>query len=126
MKNGLSSECRECKKARARQSSAELYASSELNDEKRRQRKRDLRLVYVYGITREELDKQIELQESKCYLCGVKPDKLHIDHCHVTNKVRGLLCGNCNRGLGMFMDNVAVMEKAIAYIQTNGVWISPC
>jgi hypothetical protein len=40
----------------------------------------------------------------------------HVDHCHKTNKRRGLLCHKCNVGLGMVQDSVEHLEKLIAYL----------
>lgn len=41
---------------------------------------------------------------------------LEVDHCHQTNQVRGLLCGPCNRALGLLKDNIGNLERAIAYL----------
>ena len=42
---------------------------------------------------------------------------LNVDHCHETGKIRGLLCHNCNRALGLFKDNVEFLERAILYLK---------
>lgn len=56
-------------------------------------------------------------QDYKCQICSKTPvRKLNVDHCHTTGKVRGLLCGNCNRGLGLFFDNPDLMLSAIKYV----------
>lgn len=65
---------------------------------------------HKYGISKEDIS------YSECLICGSK-DRLHIDHCHTQNKFRGLLCISCNTGLGMFKENVEVMQKAINYIK---------
>jgi len=52
-------------------------------------------------MSREEYDEMDKRQKGKCAICDIKPGPLHrglgVDHCHKTRKIRGLLCGNCNR-----------------------------
>lgn len=73
-----------------------------------------------YNITEEEFNRMHEEQEGKCKICNKKSEKtLNIDHCHTTNKVRGLLCWNCNIGLGYFKDNKQFLINAIKYLD-NG------
>lgn len=70
-----------------------------------------------YGITKEQFEEILAQQEYKCAICFAKPEKrLHIDHCHKTSKVRGLLCGSCNRALGLLKDNTEFLYKAIEYL----------
>lgn len=74
----------------------------------------------VYGITLAEYEQKLKDQGGVCEICG-KPDEVEgrrmaIDHCHDTGKVRGLLCGNCNRGLGNFQDNAELVAKAADYL----------
>ena len=62
------------------------------------------------------------LQNGKCKICD-SPSlkrKLAVDHCHDTGNIRGLLCENCNRGLGVFNDNVSTLTKAIQYLNESG------
>jgi hypothetical protein len=63
----------------------------------------------------------LEMQNHCCLICG-KSEKengkrLSLDHNHSTHQVRGLLCSNCNTGLGGFKDNEELLSKAIAYLQ---------
>jgi hypothetical protein len=55
-----------------------------------------------YGITPEDYDRMLKKQRGRCAICGKPPKKnrLAVDHCHNTNKIRGLLCAACNRTLG--------------------------
>lgn len=76
-----------------------------------------------YGLTEESYEVLLVSQGSKCKICGapanlfVKP--LYIDHCHTTGKVRGLLCSQCNTGLGMFKDNIETLQLAIEYLKES-------
>lgn len=73
-----------------------------------------------YGITSQEFDQMSELQDHKCMICQKtlpnRADK-HVDHDHKTNRTRALLCGTCNRGLGMFQDNPELLTIAAAYLR---------
>lgn len=75
-----------------------------------------IRLKSRYGITLEDYEEMYKKQKGKCAICGIKKDKLNIDHCHNTRKVRGLLCGSCNRGLGLLKDNIEFLNNAIKYL----------
>lgn len=74
-----------------------------------------------YGLTEQDYLDLLEKQMSLCGICGTPfGDGIpHIDHCHVTQEVRGLLCGRCNTGLGQFLDNPEILQQAIDYV-TNG------
>jgi hypothetical protein len=81
-----------------------------------------------YGITDADLTKKKAEQDNKCFLCGSEgfligknnhSEKLVVDHCHETGRVRKLLCQNCNRGLGLFQDNPELLRKAAEYVETH-------
>jgi hypothetical protein len=75
--------------------------------------------IKKYGITVEHYDKLLAEQDEACAICSVGFDRApHIDHDHATNKVRALLCFNCNAGIGQFGDNIETMKKAIAYLES--------
>lgn len=77
-----------------------------------------------YGITTIDYTKLLKKQKYKCAICRITQvthkrkfkKSLFIDHCHKTNKVRGLLCDACNNGLGRFKDSVRFLKKAIKYL----------
>lgn len=75
-----------------------------------------IRRLQRYGVSPEEFDVMIKRQQGKCAICLKIDNKLHIDHCHTTGRVRGLLCGNCNRALGLLKDNTTFLAKAIEYL----------
>jgi hypothetical protein len=79
-------------------------------------------ILKKYSITEDEYDEMSKKQNGLCAICGgVSPTRLAVDHCHKTEKVRGLLCSRCNVGIGMFLDNTDIMNKAILYIKSAGL-----
>lgn len=78
-----------------------------------------------YKMTLEEYQVLFEKQNGKCAICGSEGFAITrnqrqlvvIDHCHDTGKVRGLLCHNCNRALGLFKDKISNLENAIRYLE---------
>lgn len=76
----------------------------------------------IYGISVETYQKMWFDQEGRCAICK-EPETtqiLSIDHCHKTNKVRGLLCQRCNLGLGNFRDGQENLRAAITYLENAG------
>jgi hypothetical protein len=74
------------------------------------------------GATQELYNAMYEAQKGCCALCNEPEEKfswLCIDHDHETGKIRGLLCPNCNRGLGLLKDNASLLQKAAEYITAN-------
>lgn len=73
-------------------------------------------------ISFEEYERMFIKQNNRCAICGgieARNKILSLDHCHRTNKVRGLLCSSCNNGIGFFRDNVELLSKAIKYLKAN-------
>ncbi len=79
-------------------------------------------LKHKYKITKQDFDRMVEEQEGRCAICGVTPagdsqyNSLYVDHNHETKVVRGLLCRECNTGLGHFADNIERLMSAVAYL----------
>lgn len=74
-----------------------------------------------YGITLEQYELLFAKQNQCCAICKKHQSEfdtsLAVDHCHLTGKVRGLLCYNCNMGLGRFKDNINYLKEAILYLE---------
>ncbi len=79
--------------------------------------------VRRYGITMQRYQQLLAEQGGGCALCGVvgrgwaRGAGVHIDHCHKTGKVRGLLCGDCNTAIGRFGDDPAKLRRAAEYLE---------
>lgn len=72
------------------------------------------------GVTDEQYQSQLEKQQGLCAICGNSCTKaLAADHAHDTGRFRGLLCNNCNRGLGHFKDSPGLLHNAIKYLYDN-------
>lgn len=85
---------------------------------------RNTKLKLKYGVTRRQLDDIYAHQRGECAVCRrqiswdstEKNTKPHIDHCHETGVVRGLLCLTCNTGIGMLGDSVSLLDAAKSYL----------
>lgn len=74
--------------------------------------------IRMYGIDVEDYDRMLFEQDGVCYICKEHPKKraLDIDHDHKTGKVRGLLCSNHNRALGLLGDDIVLLLRAAEYL----------
>ena len=76
-----------------------------------------------YGITLIEVQELKEQHNNQCAICSIEfteNAKPRVDHCHRTQKIRGLLCHKCNLGIGLFKDNPILLERAAQYVlKTN-------
>ena len=77
--------------------------------------------VNKYGISLEDKKLKIQEQNNKCLICDIvfsgNLKNVHVDHDHKTGTVRGILCSNCNIGLGKFKDSSEILESALAYLK---------
>jgi len=76
----------------------------------------ELQIKHQYKLSIKEYYRMLKKQNNRCAICKEK-HKLNIDHNHETGKVRGLLCHNCNQGIGCFKDNKNLLTEAIKYIR---------
>lgn len=134
-KDGYRHQCKVCRNAKQRE-----YANNNRdlikarNAAKAEQRKayyqspkgiessRRAHLKRKYGITLEEYNEMSEKQNHVCDICGTeemnnKNKVLCVDHNHISGEIRGLLCGNCNLGLGNLQDSKELLIKAIKYLK---------
>lgn len=73
-----------------------------------------------YGINIETRCRMLEAQRGLCLICDIDiTSQPHVDHCHTTGKVRGLLCGPCNRALGMMQDDPVRLIRAAEYLKAG-------
>lgn len=86
---------------------------------------RDRYLLRNYAITIETFEAMLAEQGGVCAMCLKEgfvmadhhKEKLVVDHCHTNGKVRGLLCHNCNRALGLLQDDAATLLRAVEYLK---------
>jgi len=81
-------------------------------------------IKYHYGITVEERERLLTLQGGHCAICprkdsDIKGRRLHVDHCHKTKRVRGLLCTRCNLAIGQMEDDPDRLRRAADYIERS-------
>ena len=110
--NAASKEWYKNNRARRRARSKEWYWNN-------RSRKEAAEKKRIYGITPEQYDQMLQAQGGKCSICGEFMVKPHVDHCHSTGAVRGLLCPQCNQGLGLFYDRLDLLRNAITYLEVT-------
>lgn len=121
---GLSSKCKPCEAKRK----AKLHKRSrEQNPTKHRDRDRRNNLRKKFGITVEQYEALANKQGYRCAICKEpetfvhhrtgEPARLAVDHNHETGAVRGLLCSNCNRGIGFLNECPTRLEAAIHYLR---------
>ncbi len=103
---GLHTYCKPCHNVRGKLSKEKVGGS------------RTYHLKRRYGITAADADAMLAEQGGLCAICRVAP-AAHVDHDHATGKVRGLLCFNCNGGLGQFKDRIDVLDSAVVYLKAH-------
>lgn len=107
-RNGFDTECKECAKERTKANS-----SPEI--------KRFHMVNFKYNLSKEEYT-ELLIKFPVCGSCGETfIGTPHVDHCHRTNKVRGLLCSRCNRTLGNADDDISRLKSCIKYLETYGI-----
>jgi hypothetical protein len=108
-KNGKSSKCKECRK--------------KIRPIERPDIKRNSSYKLNYGITIKDYNNIFEAQKGRCNICFKHASEfnrsLAVDHCHLSGKIRGLLCMNCNHLLGKAKDSIDILNNAIQYLKES-------
>ena len=133
-KFGLTSACKACRNpqakawrdknreyvkiinARSREKRKDYYS-----DPQRKIKYRSIELLRKFGLSHADYENILAKQNGVCLICQryrVASNKYHmtIDHCHKTNKIRGILCTWCNKAIGLFEDNLELLERAKKYL----------
>lgn len=109
--DGRGGYCKPCHTVRGRKNRERLHGST-----------RHYHLVRRYGLSAAEVAALVDRQGGRCLICARDlGDKPHVDHDHATGRVRGVLCFNCNGGLGQFGDDVERVRAAAEYLH----WFRP-
>jgi hypothetical protein len=126
-KDGYRGQCIECRRIKDREYYARPVGQRRVRPiggrtgPDRKRAVRNFQLKRKFGITIDQFDEMSAAQDHKCAICLFPalrmPHKvLHVDHCHTTGVVRGLLCNRCNTMLGHMGDNVAGAMKVLQYV----------
>lgn len=109
--DGITAYCKECK--------LKINNNWRINNpEEMKQSQRRTKRKLRYGILPHEYDQLLIDQDNKCAICRSPIGyESAVDHDHETGKVRGLLCGSCNKGLGFFKDNIGSLKAAAKYLE---------
>jgi hypothetical protein len=120
-KNGLMARCKSCNTEQAR-----AYRAAHPNREKAiyartKTEVRERHLIRKYGVNLTDYAAMLLAQGGKCAICRAPEENqfkgvFHVDHCHTTGKVRGLLCRGCNHMLGVVGDDPKILLRAVEYL----------
>ena len=120
-KDGKAYRCKDCDEIARKKWSTDNPLRSHLS-----QRQRNLK--HKYGVDLDWYTEKFKEQNNACAICESTENKtagdrefwnFSVDHCHTIGKVRGILCNNCNRALGLLLDSPSLLRKAANYIETH-------
>ena len=100
-----------------------IMISSKIYTLKSFDKRRNYHLKKNFNISLKEYNELFDRQNNRCKICKEldtnKVKHFAVDHCHNTNKVRGILCNNCNRAIGLFKDSKELLQNAINYLNED-------
>ncbi len=112
--------CPTCKKVKSLVDFAVCSTGRKLASTYCRKCAKEVNILRAHGITLKDYDKMLRRQGGGCQICRTKipggKGRFHVDHNHATGEIRGLLCVNCNHGLGHFKDDIEILAAAIKYL----------
>lgn len=123
-------ECKDCQRLRNqawRLANVEAYRAR--YREARRKRTPEQKLKWLlkqeYGLTLEDYQRMMAAQDGRCAICRETPAPqkyktgFHVDHCHTTGRIRGLLCHNCNVSIGHLKEDLVRIRALLAYLERH-------
>jgi hypothetical protein len=110
----LESRCVSCFRENNRKKARKSYHRKPVV--KRTKSNRAVALMRYHGITVEQFDALYAKQGNVCAICGSATEKPHVDHCHETDIIRGILCSPCNTAIGLLGDDPDRMRRAAEYV----------
>ena len=128
-KKRINKQCREYHHANKEKNKARKDAYNKEYHEKTYESRKELLTAKRYGITLDEYKQMFIDCDSKCEICNSTESSdrtLSVDHNHITGQIRGLLCHNCNTGIGQLKadENLDIIKKAIEYLENNNEQIN--
>jgi len=87
------------------------------NRSKKRLILREAYLIDKYGLSLKDRQTMESKQNGCCAICQKATTVLYVDHCHVSGAVRGLLCNSCNSSIGLLNDDIAIVRRAVTYLE---------
>jgi hypothetical protein len=116
-KDGLNPYCQPCSIRKGKK----YYAKYRANGQARWRK-----LKANFGVSKEDYEAMWEAQGKCCAICKTTEARgrgdFHLDHNHQTNKARGILCAECNVGIGKLLDSPKVLKSALAYLEEKGCY----
>ena len=126
MKDGHLNTCKKCRLEQMKEYNSENkekiseYKKDYYSKPENLERVKRLLLQKKYGITLDDYNEMSHGQKGSCAICGkhaLETGTLCVDHCHKTGEVRGLLCNNCNKGIGLLRDDPDTLRQAAEYLE---------
>ena len=112
--------CPQCRKASQARYNTKRQSKQSAYHAKWRVSNPDYYRKRLYGVSQEDIQSLLTKQAYRCPICPTPVDsKSPIDHCHITGKIRGILCAHCNKMLGFAKDKPSTLRAAACYLEKS-------